>query len=44
MAALDGIRIVRITTLVTGSLASQMLGDLGAEIVKVEKRDGGDPL
>lgn len=39
---LDGIRVVELTTMITGSLCGQMLGDMGAEIVKVEKRDGGD--
>ena len=28
--------------MITGSLCGQMLGDMGAEIVKVEKCDGGD--
>ena len=39
---LDGVRVVELTTMITGSLCGQMLGDMGAEIVKVEKREGGD--
>lgn len=39
---LDGVRIVELTTMITGSLCGQMLGDMGADIVKVEKREGGD--
>ncbi|MEX2453858.1 MAG: CaiB/BaiF CoA-transferase family protein [Rhodospirillaceae bacterium] len=39
---LDGVRVVELTTMITGSLCGQMLGDMGAEIVKVEKCDGGD--
>ncbi len=39
---LEGVRIVELTTMITGSLCGQMLGDLGADIVKVERPDGGD--
>ena len=39
---LDGVRVVELTTMITGSLCGQMLGDMGAEIVKVERREGGD--
>ena len=35
---LDGIKIVESTTIITGSLAGCLLGDLGASIVKVESR------
>ncbi|WP_170328219.1 CaiB/BaiF CoA transferase family protein [Ruegeria arenilitoris] len=39
---LDGIKILESTTMITGPLAGQMLGDLGAEITKVETPKGGD--
>ena len=39
---LEGVRVVELTTMITGSLCGQMLADLGADIVKVERRDGGD--
>ena len=42
MGALDGIRILELTTMITGPLGGQMLGDLGADIIKVENPKGGD--
>jgi len=41
---LDGIKILESTTIITGSLAGCLLGDLGASIVKVEHPKGGDPF
>jgi crotonobetainyl-CoA:carnitine CoA-transferase CaiB-like acyl-CoA transferase len=40
---LEGVRIVDWTIWHQGSLASSMLGDLGAEVIKVEDRVSGDP-
>ena len=37
---LKGLRIVDITTIILGPYATQILGDLGAEIIKVETLDG----
>lgn len=37
---LAGLRIVDITTIVLGPLATQILGDLGAEVIKVETVEG----
>jgi CoA:oxalate CoA-transferase len=40
---LEGIRVIDWTIWQQGPVASAMLGDLGAEVIKIEARDGGDP-
>ncbi|MED6304895.1 MAG: CaiB/BaiF CoA-transferase family protein [Actinomycetota bacterium] len=41
---LAGITVVEITSIYSGPMAGMMLGELGAEVVKVESPDGPDPL
>jgi len=42
--ALDGIRILEFASYVSGPFAGMLLSDLGAEVIKVETPDGGDPF
>jgi len=42
--ALAGIKIIEAASYVTGPFASQLLADLGAEVVKVEEPKRGDPF
>ena len=39
---LSGYRIIDMTSVVSGPLCTMMLGDQGADVIKVENPDGGD--
>jgi crotonobetainyl-CoA:carnitine CoA-transferase CaiB-like acyl-CoA transferase len=43
LAPLQGLKVIEMGTMITAPLAAMMLGDLGAEVIKIE-RDGGDPF
>ena len=41
---LAGIKVLELGTLIAGPFCSRMLAEFGAEVIKVESPDGGDPL
>jgi crotonobetainyl-CoA:carnitine CoA-transferase CaiB-like acyl-CoA transferase len=41
---LKGVRVIELGTMITAPLAGMMLADLGAEVIKVEHPQGGDPF
>jgi len=43
-AALDGVRVIELGTLLAGPFCAQLLADFGAEVIKVEPPGVGDPM
>ena len=42
--ALDGVRVLEVGTLISGPFAGRLLGDMGAEVIKIEPPNAPDPL
>lgn len=43
-APLAGVTVVEMATFITGPYTSMLLGDMGANVIKLEHPDGGDPF
>lgn len=41
---LAGLKVVELGTLIAGPFASRICAEFGAEVIKIESPDGGDPL
>ncbi|NLE78574.1 MAG: CoA transferase [Rhodococcus sp.] len=41
---LDGYRVIELGTLIAGPFAGRLLGDMGADVIKIESPDRPDPL
>lgn len=44
MTALSGLRVIEIGTLIAAPFAARLLGEFGAEVIKIESLGNGDPL
>ena len=42
MRPLEGIKVIEMTHMLSGPTAGLLLADLGADVVKLEKTDGGE--
>lgn len=41
---LAGVRVPELGTLIAGPFAARLMAEFGADVIKIEAPDGGDPL
>jgi crotonobetainyl-CoA:carnitine CoA-transferase CaiB-like acyl-CoA transferase len=44
MGLFEGVRVLDLSRMLAGPYGSMLMADLGAEVIKVEEPDGGDPM
>ncbi len=44
VSALHGVRVIELGTFISGPFAASLLADFGAEVIKIELPDAGDPM
>lgn len=44
MQPLSGVRLIDVTQIMAGPFCTMLLGDMGADVIKIEKPDGGDDV
>ena len=42
--ALDGVQVLEVADYITGPYCGMLLADMGADVIKIEKKLGGDPF
>jgi formyl-CoA transferase len=44
MSALAGLKVLELGTLIAGPFAARLFAEFGADVIKIESTDGGDPI